>query len=102
MLLIKKNRIIHVGVLFFFFCTIGLRSGAQDCGPINSSQLKELLKGMGFTVKNVNEKGKADKFEIKNSNAGLDIPTGYEISPSTNYIWLRFTSAKPTTKIRPK
>ena len=43
---------------------------------------------MGFTVKNVNESGKPDKFEVKNSNAGLDIPTTYEISPSTNYIWL--------------
>jgi len=82
-----KLQLKHIVCIFFFAC-MGLQASAQDCGPINSTKLKELLTGMGFTVKNINEAGKADKFEIKNSSEGLDIPTGYEISPSTNYIWL--------------
>jgi len=87
---INKTNAIRFAILFFSFCIIGLRSHAQsaDCGPINSTKLKELLIGMGFSVKNTNESGKPDKFEIKNVNNGLDIPTSYEISPSTNYIWL--------------
>jgi len=83
-----KKRLIRFATLFFFLCIIVSTSSAQDCGPINSSKLKELLIGMGFAVKNTNDQGKPDKFEIKNSNAGLDIPTTYEISASTNYIWL--------------
>ena len=61
---------------------------AQDCGPINTTQLRSMLEQMGYTVKKTNEAGKPDKFEIKTSNAGLDIPISLEISASTNYIWL--------------
>jgi len=74
--------------IFFFVCCMGLQSSAQDCGPISTTRLKELLTGMGFTVKNTNEEGKTEKFEIKNAAGGLDIPTTYEISGSTNYIWI--------------
>lgn len=68
---------------------------AQDCGPINSTQLKEMLEQMGYTVKNTNEAGKDDKFEIKTSAGGLDIPISFEISASTNYIWLTVFLGKP-------
>lgn len=84
----NKSNVSRFVYLFFFLCIIASRSLAQDCGPINSVKLKELLTGMGFTVKNTNEEGKSDKFEIKNASGGLDIPTSYEISASTNYIWL--------------
>ena len=78
----------YVVCVFFLSCCIAFHSHAQDCGPINTTKLKELLTGMGFVVKNTNEAGKPDKFEIKNASGGLDIPTTYEISASTNYIWL--------------
>lgn len=61
---------------------------AQDCGPINFSKLKELLVGLGFDPKPGSDTGKTTKWIIANTGSGLNVPTGYEISPSTNYIWI--------------
>ena len=85
---ICKRPFIHFVLILVLLSVTHLRSAAQDCGPITSTKLKEFLTQMGFAVKNINEAGKADKFEIKNATNGLDIPTSYEISASTNYIWI--------------
>jgi len=63
-------------------------STSQDCGPINQTKLKDLLIQMGYTPKDIVTTPGKEKYEIKITTGGLDVPMGLEISPSTNYIWL--------------
>ncbi len=83
----KQRLFLMIGMLILFTGITKL-SAAQDCGPITSTELKQLLIGLGYEVKNINAEGTADKFEVKTTGGDLNIPISYEITPSTNYIWL--------------
>jgi len=61
---------------------------AQDCPPINQARLREILVQLGFTIKDLNTTPGKEKYEVKMTLGGLDVPISYEISPSTNYVWL--------------
>ena len=63
-------------------------TSTQECGPINQTRLKELLMQMGYTPKDIVTTPGKEKYEIKITTGGLDVPIGLEISPSNNYIWL--------------
>ena len=84
-----------ISFLFLFFLSYGFTSNAQgnagspsECGPINQSKLKELLVQLGYTPKEIVATPGKEKYEIKITTGGLDVPMGLEISSSTNYIWL--------------
>ncbi len=66
--------------------TVGAQS--QDASKLDPKQLKTLIGGLGYEVKDLNTEAGKEKFEFKTSAGGLDIPIGAEISPSKNYIWL--------------
>lgn len=61
---------------------------AQSCDPITRSQLKEMLIQLGFEVKVLDATPGKEKYEVKHVKDGFNVPVGYEISASTNYIWL--------------
>ncbi|MEA2553624.1 MAG: hypothetical protein QOJ65_1800 [Fimbriimonadaceae bacterium] len=57
-------------------------------GPLDARQLREKLVELGYDVTDlVKEEGK-EKYTVKLTKSDLDIPIGYEISPSKGYIWL--------------
>lgn len=65
---------------------VGFR-GQQD-GAITRTQLKEMLVQLGYEVSDiVTEVGK-EKYSVKFAKNDLNIPVGFEISPSNTYIWL--------------
>ncbi len=64
------------------------QTNAQTCDPITRSQLKEMLIQLGFEVKVLEATPGKEKFEVKHVKDGFNVPVGYEISASTNYIWL--------------
>jgi len=70
---------------------------AQSCDPITRTQLKEKLQEMGFTVKTINEKAGEEKYEVTHAGSGFNVPLGYEISPSTNFIWITAFLGKADT-----
>lgn len=65
-----------------------LPSLAQDCSPITRSQLKEMLKQLGYEVKDIVTTPGKEKYEVIHTKSGYTVPVGYEISASTNFVWL--------------
>ena len=55
---------------------------------LNAKQLRSTLTQLGYDVKDLNTKEGEEKYEVKNTREGYDVFVAYEISPSTNYIWL--------------
>lgn len=61
---------------------------SQSCNQISASDLRRIFVELGYDVKDLNTEIGKEKFEIKLSTQGLQVPMGVEISPSKNYIWL--------------
>ena len=78
------KKLLFVSVFSFFFAA----ASAQDCGPITLDKLKELLTSLNYDPKPSSDTGKVKKWIVTNTGSSLNVPTAYEISPSTNYIWL--------------
>jgi hypothetical protein len=72
----------------FLICLLPFAGHAQNCDVITRAQLKEKLEQMGFTVKTINAEAGKDKYSVDHPGTGFNVPVGYEISPSTNFIWL--------------
>ena len=89
-LFMQKQAVILLTFLLFCFTSNaqGNAGSPTDCGPINQSKLKELLVQLGYTPKEIVSTPGKEKYEIKITRNGLDVPMGLEVSPSTNYIWL--------------
>ncbi len=71
-------------------------SQAQDCGPIDRTQLRKMLVELGFEIKDLEKAAGKEKYEVTIVKDGLNVPIAYEISPSTNYIWLTVYLGNPT------
>ena len=112
----QKQAVILLSFLFFGIISNahGNPGSPSDCGPINQSKLKELLVQLGYTPKEIVSTPDKEKYEIKITRDGSDVPMGLEVSPSTNYIWLTvflgiarsdsskyFQFIKQNSKIRP-
>lgn len=91
----RNKRHILTGILLI--CTLSFFgfNELQDCEKLTRVQLRAMLVQLGYEVKDiVKEEGK-EKYEVKLTKNGLDIPTGIEISPSGNIIWLTVNLGAP-------
>jgi len=79
------NRLIPVVILMLMLSSF---CNAQNCDPLTSAQLKEKLIQLGNEVKDITTTPDKEKYEVKYKSATLDVPVGYEISPSKNFVWL--------------
>lgn len=62
-------------------------ASSQDA-QLTRPRLREMLVELGYEVTDiVKEEGK-EKFSVKFTKNDLNIPVGFEISPSNTYIWL--------------
>jgi hypothetical protein len=60
----------------------------QTCEQLTRKELREKLVQLGYEVKDlVTDPGK-EKYSVKLTKDGLDIPVAAEISGNTKYIWL--------------
>ena len=55
---------------------------------IDRKQLRDMLVQLGYDVKDIVKDAGKEKYSVTVTKEGLDIPIGYEISPSGSYIWL--------------
>ena len=85
--------VLALGMLFF----IPLVGNGQNCEPLNTAQLKKMLTELGYTTKDLETKPGKEKYEVKHTLRAFDVPVGYEISPSTNFIWLTVMLGKHKT-----
>lgn len=75
--------------LFALLCFVfSIQAMAQDGDAIGQSKLREMLVQLGYTVKDVDTVKGREKFEIKTTKDGLDVPILYQISASGSYMWL--------------
>ncbi len=65
---------------------------------IDRKQLREMLVQLGYEVTDIVKDEGKEKYSTKFSRNDLDIPIGYEISPSGTYVWLTVNLGEaPTT-----
>ena len=93
----SKFRSAIILLALFFGCLQPITGHAQNCDVITRVQLKEKLEQMGFAVKTINEKAGEEKYEVTHPGSGFSVPVGYEISASTNFIWLTTFLGKADT-----
>ena len=77
-------------ILFF-----SLKGISQNCDALTRSQLRDLLVQMGYTVKDIVKTEGKEKYEVSHPGSGFNVPLGYEISASGNFIWLTAFLGKP-------
>lgn len=68
---------------------------ANQAPQIDRKQLREMLVQLGYEVKDLVADPGKEKYTVTITKDGLDIPIGYEISPSNTYIWLTVNLGKP-------
>lgn len=83
----KRNLFIYTAILLFTWL-LPVVSKAQSCDPLDARKLKDMLIGMGYTVKDLNTDIGKEKYEVSITTTGFNVPISYEISPSKNFIWL--------------
>lgn len=91
----KKKNLVICSIIILFMGLLPVFGKAQNCDPLNARQLKELLTNMGYTVKDLNTEVGKEKYEVSITTTGFNVPISYEISPSTNFIWLIANLGKP-------
>lgn len=60
----------------------------QSAEPITRKQLKTMLVELGYQVDDIVKDEGKEKYSVTFEKEGLNIPVGFEISPSGNYVWL--------------
>ena len=84
----KKQTLFFSLLLLIFSFFFSITGKAQTCDPITQSRLKEILVQLGYTVKDLNTTAGKEKYEAAASTTDFNVPIGFEISASSNYIWL--------------
>lgn len=56
--------------------------------PLTAKELREVLVGLGYEVKDLSTEAGKEKYEILTKTDSFNVPMGAEISPSKSYIWL--------------
>lgn len=60
----------------------------QGSDGLNGSTLKQMIEGLGYEVKTLNDTAGKEKYEFTLTKDDIDVPVAAEVSPSKNYIWL--------------
>lgn len=93
----KKNKLSRYSIVLFCIWLLPVFGSAQNCDAMTRVQLKEKLVQMGFTVKVLTVKEGEEKYEVSHPGSGFNVPVAYEISSSTNFIWLTANLGKVDT-----
>jgi hypothetical protein len=65
----------------------GFASLNQD-EQMSRTKLRQVLVELGYSVDDIVKDAGKEKYSVKFTKYELDIPVGFEISPSNSYIWL--------------
>jgi len=95
----KSQILARYSILVFSMWIMPFFGKAQSSDPLTRVQLKEMLNQLGYTVKDIVTTPGKEKYSIAHNQGGLDIPVGYEISPSNSYIWLTVNLGSPKDSI---
>ncbi len=81
---------------------IGLNLLQEQNSELNAQQLREMVVGLGYEVKDLSVEAGKEKIQIDVKTEAFNIPLGVEISPSKSYVWLTASLGKdsPERKYR--
>lgn len=82
------RRIAFAGLTFVIVASLAAWGFTVQDGKWDARQLRSTLVQLGHEVKDLNTEAGKEKYEIKVNKGGYDIFVAFEVSPSTNYIWL--------------
>lgn len=71
-------------ILLSSFLLMGFRME----GEIDRKQLRSMLTQLGYEVTDISKEVGKEKYSVTFVKENLNIPVGYEISPSNSFIWL--------------
>lgn len=94
----RKYGFIGLLVLLSSLFLLGFVQNSQ----IDRKQLRDTLTQLGYEVTDIVKDAGKEKYSVKFTNNGLDIPVGFEISPSNSYIWLTVNLGEAPTESSPK
>jgi hypothetical protein len=60
----------------------------QSGDQLTAPQLREILVQLGYEVTDLEKEQGKEKYSVNFSGSDLNIPMGFEVSPSGTYIWL--------------
>ena len=80
----RKNASLGLLLLACSAAILGFYQNPQ----VDRKQLREMLVQLGYEVTDIVKDAGKEKYSVKYTKEGLDIPVGFEISPSNTYIWL--------------
>ena len=80
----RKVGILAIISLASSFAVMGFFQNPQ----IDRKQLRDMLVQMGYEVSDIVKDAGKEKYSVTFVRDSLNIPIGYEISPSNSYIWL--------------
>ena len=83
----KKVRLLAFASLVACLLVILGFSRSQD-GQVTRTQLREMLSELGYEVSDIVKDEGKEKYAVTFTKNDLNIPVGFEISPSNSYIWL--------------
>jgi hypothetical protein len=73
--------------LLLLVCSAAILGFYQN-PQVDRKQLRDMLVQLGYEVTDIVKDAGKEKYSVKYTKDGLDIPVGFEISPSNSYIWL--------------
>ena len=76
--------------------------GFVQSSTIDRKQLREMLVQLGYEVTDISTEAGKEKYSVKFTTNDLNIPVGYEISPSGSYIWLTVNLGEAPKEATPK
>ena len=94
----RKYGIFVLFALFGSLTALGFFQNPQ----IDRKQLRDMLVQMGYEVNDIVKDAGKEKFSVTFVRDGLNIPVGYEISPSNSYIWLTVNLGEAPTEASTK
>lgn len=78
-----------ISLLLLISAVVAIAGFARpQSGQLDARQLREKLVELGYAVSDLETAEGKEKYTIKLVKSDLNIPIGYEISPSKGYIWL--------------
>ena len=73
--------LVVASLMIFGFATV-------QSEQVDRKQLREMLVQLGYEVTDIVKDAGKEKYSVNFEKADINIPIGYEISPSGSYIWL--------------
>jgi hypothetical protein len=83
----KKARFLVIAAFAACMLVVLGFTRSQD-GQVTRKQLREMLGELGYEVTDIVKDEGKEKYAVTFTKNDLNIPVGFEISPSNSYIWL--------------